>query len=506
MRSRNAVLNILTLVTFTVVTTSVALFTSPLLERWLNPARFGAARLLIDCQGYLTLLELGLGGALSPLLARAFARGDRDALKRSMAVASQAYLGISLATVVVGVLSTFFVLKLGKGLSATDLLDFRTAWLIGLASFLTLGLIPFRTIVEARQHGYRINLMLTVQTLIITGLSLYFAKSGWGITGQSLAQVIGVWVFSIAVTASVLWGDPGLIRSWVTKTDRQTRQSLGTMSAAAFAINLSGRVSLMTDNLVVGPILGTSLVTTLFLTQRLATLVATLLGGISTSIWAQLADLHARGEFENFRRRLVELSRLIAILSMTALAPIVVYNRHFVRLWMGPDFAYGGDLVILIAAINAFLQAQLALWGWCFSGTGQMQKVVVTSVVAAVVNIVASITLTYTFGLVGPLLGTSFSFLTVGIWNFPLLLKKVFGVSLRDLAAAVGGPLAAGVVFALGLAWLTQGHTPRGWAGLMIEMSLAAAVYLGIAATLIALDEHERAIWRLRLRVIFGRG
>ena len=57
------------------VTIAVGLFASPWLEHWLNEDRFGAFRVVLDCQGYLTLLELGLGGALSPLLARALAQG-----------------------------------------------------------------------------------------------------------------------------------------------------------------------------------------------------------------------------------------------------------------------------------------------------------------------------------------------------------------------------------------------------------------------------------------------
>ena len=37
----------------------------------------------------------------------------------------------------------------------------------------------------ARQQGYRINLMLVGQSLLITAVSLVLAWSGWGITGQA---------------------------------------------------------------------------------------------------------------------------------------------------------------------------------------------------------------------------------------------------------------------------------------------------------------------------------
>ena len=50
----------------------------------------------------------------------------------------------------------------------------------------------------------------------------------------------------------------------------------------------------MTDDLVIGGMLGPALVTSLYFTQRLATLVQALLQGIGSATWAALADLHAR--------------------------------------------------------------------------------------------------------------------------------------------------------------------------------------------------------------------
>ena len=86
----------------------------------------------------------------------------------------------------------------------------------------------------------------------------------------------------------------------------------------------------------------------------------------------RLADLHARHEHETFNLRLVELTRLGAVLASTALAPIVAYNRRFFELWIhDPTLAYGGDAVILIAAFNAFLIPAISLWNWCFTATGR---------------------------------------------------------------------------------------------------------------------------------------
>lgn len=505
LRTRLAILNFGTMIAFTAVTITVGLFASPWLERWLNEDRFGAFRVILDCQGYLALLELGLGGALAPLLARAFAMKDERALGQSMAAAAQAYLGVSLATLAAGAGLTSILPRFVSGLSPVDLADLRRAWLIGLLGLLTLSLVPFRAIIEARQRGYQVNLLLIAQSLLITGISLPLARAGWGITGQSLAFVIGTWAFTLSLTVLVVRERRGLLGSWTVRSDPETRRLLWSLSAATFLINLSNRVSLMTDNLVVGSMLGAGPVTILFFTQRLPVLAQSLLLGVGSATWAPLAELHARGEHETFNRRMIEISRLMALLSVAGLGPIVAYNRHFLGLWMGPSFPYGGDVVVILAALNAFLLPQFSLWGWCFSATGQTRRVVATSLAAALVNVVASIALTHRLGLIGPLLGTTFAFVTVSLWSLPWLLHRVFGTSPLALGRAVAVPLIVGVFSTSGLWWLTARHQPSGRLGLAVEMSVAALGFLALSGLAILLDKNDRTLWRLRLQTVFAR-
>ena len=106
MRIRQSLLNFATMVLFLAVTMSVALFATPWLEAWLGTARFGAFRVVIDCQGYLTLLELGLGGALAPLLARALGQGMSGPCERMIAAGVRAYLCITLLTLAAGLALT----------------------------------------------------------------------------------------------------------------------------------------------------------------------------------------------------------------------------------------------------------------------------------------------------------------------------------------------------------------------------------------------------------------
>ncbi len=78
-------------------------------------------------------------------------------------------------------------------------------------------------------------------------------------------------------------------------------------------MNLCGRVSLLTDNIVVSGLLSPALVTPFVLTQRLTSLAQRELQTIGNASWAALAELSAQGRKDVFSRRLLELTRVVAV-------------------------------------------------------------------------------------------------------------------------------------------------------------------------------------------------
>jgi O-antigen/teichoic acid export membrane protein len=484
------------------VTTAVALRSTPLLVAWLGDRKFGGYQILFQGYGYLTLLEMGLGGALGPLLAQSVQKDDERSLRRTVAAGSRAYCRVALVSVAVGLMLTPVVPWLARDLTGPDVADLRRAWVVGLASFAGLVLVPSRTLVEARQRGYLVNLLLTAQSLMVTGLSLLLAWAGWGITGQAAAYTAGVLVFGLAATAVALRPYPGLLGAVFTEpVDPATRKALNRLSGPTLLLNVSGRVSVLTDSLIVGGVLGAQRVTSLVNTQKLVVLGQTILQSVGNASWAALAELHARGERQVFNRRLVEMTRIVAVLAAVGFTPVVAFNRAFVSRWLGPSFPYAGDLVAAVAAVNAVLLAEQALWGWCFTATGKIREVVASAVAAAVINLAASIALTHRFGVVGPLLGSTIAFVSVGLWYLPWRLHQTFGTSPRALLAAVGVPSVVGVVAAAALWRLARDGGPTTWLGLVVAMGLTALGMLAFSIVFL-LTPHDRALWRERIATV----
>lgn len=521
-RFRLATFNYLSGVFYTIVSVVVGLFATPYLVRWLNAERFGAARTAVNLYAMLSLLEFGLSGSIAPLLARALGRNDDRALRSTLVAGFRAYVLVTIPIMLTGAALTPFVDRI-ISVSPPLQADLRLAWIVSLLMWPTLCLTPLRGLIETEQRGYRIQLLMAAQNVLIVAASLIFAKLGWGITGQLAAIALGVVSFSLALAWDVHRRRPGVLQEMVlARPDPEASRAVWGLSRPTLLFNLSGKLGLMTDYLIVGKIVGTAGVTALDLTQRLATMALGQILNIGNASWAGLAELHAQGHMEQFRRRIVELTRLVVLLGICGLGPIIAYNDRFLSLWLHEQAPKTGPWIIVVSALNTLLIGIFSLWGWCFSGTGRIARVVAPSALGAIFNFLLSIVLTLKFGIIGPLLGTSAVYLLNVLIFIPRRLHSDFGVSRRELTVGILVPFVWGLPYSALLYAIARIHDPAGWLdlltgsaqtgrahrlagwfGIAFEMSAAALAFLLLAGRFL-LGAEDRRIWMSRIAGLFS--
>ncbi len=500
MRAQRSIANYFAQIVLTATTMILGLCASPWIERWLGPARFGAVRVAAEAQGYLLLLELGLGGALAPLLVRSISLGQASATRATLAAGARAYALIAVVTFAVGVAAAQWIPRLASGVEASVAIDLKWGWIIGLLGFLSLPLAPLRTVLEARQRGDVVQWLLTSQAVVITGVSLGLAYAGLGIRGQIFAAALGAWLFHAALAMMLFRRGSDLLGpEWRAPTSVALRRSLWALSRPTLLINVAGRMAVLTDNIIIGLILGTEAVTSLYFTQRLAVAAQSLAQGVGQATWAPLAELQALGRHELLERRMIEVSELIAVISIALLAPIAAFNQHFFSLWvLDASLPYGGFTVVAVAGMNAFLLAEFSLWNWCLTAAGHARVLAPQAVASALVNVLASVLLTRSLGVVGPLLGTTAGFLAVTGWSLPRLLEAKIGVSARRVVAASLRPWIYGLPYAAALWTASHAQERLGWTRLVLETSAGSLGFMVIAFCFV-LSPSARSDWRERL-------
>jgi O-antigen/teichoic acid export membrane protein len=508
-RSTRSAWSFLSVIAFNVVTMGLALGVTPALLRILGASRLGAARAVMDCVGYLALFELGLGGAMIPMLARALALDDKLGVRRTLAAGFRAYLLVLIPMLLGAVTITFGITHLVKVEPALHH-ELRVACVYAAIPLLLLPLSPLRSLIDASQRTYALSGFVISQSVLIAVSSVLFAKWGFGVAGQTLAVAVGAVLFGSLLILDARRNARGCLPGLPFPADRQVTREIWSLNTPTLIINICARIGLLTDNIVIGSILSAPVIVPFLMTQRLGQIVGNQLTAVGSASWAGLIQLYTRGERELFRERFLELNQLVMSLGLCALIPIVVYNHAFVALWLG-ESSYGGLALTAIAALNALSLAICSLWGWLFGGTGQLSRLVAISLASAALNLVVSVGFTWAMSardphraMWGPLLGTASALLFVNVPLTPILMRRYFEVPVGRLARTLAKPLLLAIPFAVALSWLDARLPPHGWLGLAVSMSSAGAVFAGVC-WLLVLGASERATWLHRLRLLARR-
>jgi O-antigen/teichoic acid export membrane protein len=387
--------------------------------------------------------------------------------------------------------------------------DLRIATAIAVAPLMLMPFSPLRALAEANQRGYAVNLMLIVQSVVITTVAIVLAIRGWGITGQLLAIATGGVVFISLLVIDALMRYRRFLPAHPTRAPAEARRALWKLNTPTLIMNVCGRVGLFSDNIIIGSMLSAAAIVPFLMTQRLAQLAQAQLQSIGSATWAGLAQLHGQEQHELFRVRLIELTRLVVMLGLIVLIPILAYNRAFVTLWVG-EAQYAGITLTSIAVANAMMMAVISLWGWAFSGTGRMARLVPVSLVSASLNLAVSLSATWWLShrdahraLWGPVIGTSAACLLVLMPVMPMLLWRDFDVSPRKLVGAVAKPILLAIPYGSAVMWIALHHAPAHWATLALHMSLAGFLF-SVICWCVLLSPADRANWKLRLRLARG--
>ncbi|MBD1847248.1 lipopolysaccharide biosynthesis protein [Cyanobacteria bacterium FACHB-63] len=494
-RTQRSVINYASSLLLQVITLSIGIISTPLLLKWLGNDRFGAFRSANDWLGHLKLLELGLGGSLMPMIAIALGQGDQAKVRLTLSVGIRAYFKVACLMLGGAIVLGCVILRLVPTQAALTQ-ELQLGYWLNLLSLIWLPLTPFRLLTDAAQRSDLVNLVFIVQSLIITGLSLHLAQVGGGIPGQFLAVLTGTAIASILLSWRGICRYPDTFSMALRPprpADHAIQQQVRQLSVPTLLFNVSGQISFLTDNMIIAYFLGSASVVPFLLTQRLSALAQAQVQVMGNATWAALADLYADQQLAAFNAKIIYLTKLVVIVGLTLTIPIALYNPQFVQLWVGAE-QFAGWQVNVLAAINAVLLGVLSLWGWCFSGTGNIAKFLPIALTGASVNLAVSLLATPVIKMSGPLLGTSVAFITVYIWWTPWLMKQVFGTPLRALVNAIARPLLIAAFYVPGAIWFAQTYPPSGWLTLALSMLTIALIFLGIA-WLFLLSREERSQW-----------
>lgn len=382
----------------------LTLGTLPLILRGLGAESFGIWVLLQTFSattGWLSVPANGLSVSTTREVAAA-STGDEHALGRAVGLTVAAFgisgviFGIALAAAGPSILHAILGLD-GFNDHTLRVLSVAFGFQV-LAEHLCLALT---STLEGLQE---VALARSIDALRKTGVAVAAATAAtldWGLGGVGVCSSAAALAVTLLAAAAVMRGRDIRPRRPGHAGIRSVVGYAGTVSV----LQGTGVLHRTMDRTIAGVAFGPGAVALVEIANQIqvgstALLSATTYPMLSSGPW-----LRARGDDAALRSLLDRLTRYSVLLTLPLVALIIVFAGPFIRIWVGDDFSEAiglAQVAVMFVALAAPLQAGSNL----LQGIGQAGAVLRATAVAVLVNLVASIVLVNTVGLVGVFLGT----------------------------------------------------------------------------------------------------
>ncbi len=335
----------------------------PYLLRGLGADGLGVLHVTWAVVGYFSLLDIGIGRALTQAVAASLARRDLEGLGSLVCTGCAALTGVGLAGALVFGLSADWIAGSLFGVTGALRSDAVAAFqLVALSVPLVTVSSGARGALEAQQRFDLVN-----RVRIPMGVLIYAAPALALPLSQSVAVATGIAVAVRSCGAvALLWlvwrHTPAVAGTW--RWSRRAFQLLLSSGAWMAAANLIGTVTQFADRIALGALVSMSAVayyaTPLDLISRLSIVSASLTAVMFPAFSAEHA---ARGS------RLASLALKSTVYTMLSVFPpvlvIVAFAPELLTWWLGADFARASVVATRFIAVgtlaNALAQTPFAL-------------------------------------------------------------------------------------------------------------------------------------------------
>jgi len=402
----------------------VSFVTAPLLLKYVGEERFGTYRVLFDIYSYFGILDVGIFGSMMLVLNKAIAKENVKGKWATILASKKIYYKITALSVLLFLsfipFLTYFV--------ETTLITYNellTSYLIMGIGIFFLSLKINQGYLEAKQMGYIIGFGLTFQNICYSFIAIALGYYGMGLVGMAIGFAIGQllpYFYYLYKFHKII---PNLDEELDSHDIEKKTKEIWHIQWPVLLTSLSGRLSIYSDTIIISKIMSPVAVSAFFISQRVISIAGNFLMGISGATWAAMGELYNSGESERFEEMFFKISKFIAVISAIVSIPLIFMSQSFVGLWVG-DHLFVDNIFIIVAVINLFVQSLLTFWGWCFTVTHKVHRLVKLQIISTIVNIAFSILFTFKFGHLGPILGTLFSYITVFLWWMMWHLKSEF--------------------------------------------------------------------------------
>ncbi len=388
----------------------IPFFYTPIMLQKLGQAEYGLYSLSNSVISYLSLLTLGLGGAILRFLTKYRTENDKDMLERTAGLFVAMYGIIALATCISGVGLTFFTGSLfAQGLTVYETQKLNVLILIMAASSavsLLSGVYSSLMVCYERYLFQRVVGILG--TIVAPCLNLMILYAGYASIGMALASLmmqIVTLITNICYCTFKLDIHPKLknLPLWMLK-------DVFGFSAFVFIGMIADLLYWACDKVLLGAAIGTTAVAVYNVGGTFSSILQSMSSSISGVFSPRVNQyVFLDREIGTFSELLIRVGRIQYLVISLVLSGFISFGRDFILLWAGEGYedAYTVALLTMIPLAIPLIQ-NIAFTTITAQGRHQFRSILY--VILAVANAVGTYFLIPFMGIIGAALCTCIVF------------------------------------------------------------------------------------------------
>ena len=474
----------------------VSFLLTPYILASIGQTRYGIWALASTLTGYYGLLDLGFRAGVTQYLTRHLAAGNSDSLNKSASTGFFTLMGCGVfvlaGTTLVATLAHIFF-HVPPGL----LREVRLVILVvGASAAIEFVFFTYSAVFTAVQR-FDISNGIGICTRLLSASFIIFAlKMGYGLVGISIAMSCANlidyllrWRFAVGLLPSLRIA-PSLV-------NYRSLMDFASFGFWNFIIRGSTRLISCTDALVIAAYMPVSAVTPFALAASLRDNLDNAFAPVGQVFFPAATEMDAKGRVDELRKLYLTGSRGMFLLSFAVGSVAILCSSGFFRLWVGPRFAQptgypAVSFLFSLLAIGSIVTSGQRIGYQVLMGMRKIRLLAVLFIAEGLANLIVSLALVRTWGLVGVAIGTTApALLFQGIVQ-PFFVCGVLGISWwAYIREVVLRPCALALVFSLGIIGARYLEPVAGW-GALVALAAAGSCLALLSLAIIGLKTDER--------------
>lgn len=421
-RLENSMMNIATGIAAQIIEMLIGLISRTVFIRCLSASYLGVNGLFSNILTMLSLAEMGLGSAILFNMYKPLANNDHVQVAKLMNLYRQAYIAIAGVVAVVGLCLTPYLNLIIK--DQPDVPHLTFIYLLYLSNTVVSYLFAYRrSIFSADQKERVVKVFKLAGSLLRFVLQVAVLLIWKNFIAYLVIQIGCTFIENVCISVFADKSYPYLKEYRKERLPDEERKSIFENIKATFIYKFGSVVLNGTDNIIISAVNGVVNVGLLSNYSLLTGSVQAFLNIITHSITGSIGNFLAKEDEKRYEELLTNATFVNFVLYGVIFVGSIAVLNPFVEIWAGTHYLLP-VAIVFVHCLNLFIEGLISTV-WTFRSTmGLFKYGKWRPLVSAVINVVVSIWWGKELGLIGVLLGTTFTRLVTNVWFDPYIVYR----------------------------------------------------------------------------------